>query len=460
MSVSFSAGPVLARLFATALVTFSLALYMGTKLVPASQNLTEQVRQAVSDPACLHPALSEPEKQELAAFYSARGFSAIWSDSTGLKEDADVLLAELLRSSVHGLRPEFYDYHRLTEMKSASTEEIGGCFEVLMSNALVLYANDLANGHIRSSVHPEHTVVTPVTYSPQVLLDKVVAGAGLQDFLASLLTTDDRYVRLISKLAEFLRIEKLDAWPEVRNLGSSDNPELDFDKLRQLLLFTGDLNPSDLDAAADTSTRAFRLAVARFQNRHGLEVSQRVDKPTYQEMAMPLGRRIDLIRINLERRRWQNRDLGPDHVYINIADRSVRFVRGGKKSGSAHFRTDPGFAALPTFTGRVVALSKDSSGSLVLHIKPDVVTNSAGGRSEVSFALEDDADKNLRYLLGAQYKGLNEIADGERVPVDATINGFVTYLTVWANKDGSINFRPDRLRRDGELAGLLGFSAR
>ena len=33
---------------------------------------------------------------------------------------------------------------------------------------------------------------------------------------------------------------------------------------------------------------------------------------------------------------------------------------------------------------------------------------------------------------------------------------YVTYLTAWANKDGSINFRPDHLSRDGDVAKLLG----
>ena len=51
-------------------------------------------------------------------------------------------------------------------------------------------------------------------------------------------------------------------------------------------------------------------------------------------MSVPIERRIRQIQINLERRRWQNRDLGDDSFYVNLADSGVKVVLGGE-SGRA-----------------------------------------------------------------------------------------------------------------------------
>ena len=42
-----------------------------------------------------------------------------------------------------------------------------------------------------------------------------------------------------------------------------------------------------------------------------------------------------------------------------------------------------------------------------------------------------------------------------RLELENPLNLYVTYLTVWATKDGAIHFRSDRFDRDAKIAEIL-----
>lgn len=55
---------------------------------------------------------------------------------------------------------------------------------------------------------------------------------------------------------------------------------------------------------------AVTTAVARFQRRHGLEITGKIDQDTLEELNVPAAARVRQIEINLERWRWMPGDLG------------------------------------------------------------------------------------------------------------------------------------------------------
>ena len=410
------------------------------------------VRDTLQQPQCSLLPMSSSEYSDLLSVYEARDYSRFWVLDGKPNDRAVLLSSELKRSIVHGLKPEFYSVESLEKLAAKNDPADLACFEVMLSTALILYANDIANGHVRSEGSREHTIVEPLVYRADEIFSEANSAEKLQGFLGSLLTTDDRYIRLITKLAEFLKLEKLGAWPEIRNIGSSGKPKIDADKLKNLLIYTGDLSPGDL-IGSNKKSKIISEAITSFQGRHGIPPTGKIDKATFDEMAMPLSRRIALILINLERRRWQHTDLGSEYVYINVADQSVRFVRNGKKSGSTHHLPSADQASLPTFTAKVDALRLDADRNLVLEM---VVDGSAGDLSP-SFTLKGDAAKNLAALMGDDAATI-ELSVGEKVSLPSPVNAYVTYLTVWANKNGTINFRPDRYNRDSDLAELMDIS--
>jgi hypothetical protein len=163
-------------------------------------------------------------------------------------------------------------------------------------------------------------------------------------------------------------------------------------------------------------------------------------------MATPVARRIAQIRLNLERRRWQNRELAADHLYINLADMQARLARAGREDKFFRVAAQDGLDKLPTFFGQIVAVKNAGSPDARLVVRSPNLSMLAGAAGQETLAFEGFADLVVGVLDG------NAGPNGELArPVEV----FVTYLTAWANRDGTIEFRPDRFDRDPALAGLL-----
>ena len=99
--------------------------------------------------------------------------------------------------------------------------------------------------------------------------------------------------------------------------------------LRQRLAATGDLedetgtNPAVFDGAVEA-------AVRKFQERHNLGRDGAVGKSTLEALQVPAERRVDQIRVNLERARWMLYDLPPSFVLVDIAGFDITVFRDGR----------------------------------------------------------------------------------------------------------------------------------
>jgi murein L,D-transpeptidase YcbB/YkuD len=96
-------------------------------------------------------------------------------------------------------------------------------------------------------------------------------------------------------------------------------------------------------------------AVRAFQDRHGLEPDGVLGAGTLAALNVPVESRIRQLEINLERRRWLPAELGPRHLFVNLADFSLRAVEEGATVrrfrlvvGATRTRT-PVFAAAMTY---------------------------------------------------------------------------------------------------------------
>src|SRR5207247_1544403 len=71
-------------------------------------------------------------------------------------------------------------------------------------------------------------------------------------------------------------------------------------------------------AAAPVFDREIQDALKRFQRRHGLAATGRVDGTTLATLDVPVEERIRQIELNLERWRWLPETLGDRYVLVNI----------------------------------------------------------------------------------------------------------------------------------------------
>jgi murein L,D-transpeptidase YcbB/YkuD len=397
---------------------------------------------------------------DLQGFYRIREFKPIWTRDTGPKVKAAALLAELKRSVANGLSPDFYDVTEIEALMPSRRPADMARLELLLSAGLIEFGEDLRNGRIGPEQAGSENAVEPVAVDPVALIEGAEKADDLSAFTTGLLDADFRYIRLIAKLAEFSRIQASDQWPKVDGdgapiaAGTRDDRVQD---IRRLLALSGDLDLSVMDGGAvldDTVAAALRL----YQARHGLVVSGAADAETLRSLATPLPAIIRQIKLNLERRRWQNRDLGSDYVYINLADASLKLVRDGKSSEDIAVRNVEQLRSVPSFFGAITGLEIDASlpGGVRLTVQSQHIDALGAEAGPATVAI---ADPQALARLVAEAAGENGSLQGGAMPMasvfDKPILLYVTYVTAWANGDGSIEFRPDIFARDGNLANLL-----
>lgn len=112
----------------------------------------------------------------------------------------------------------------------------------------------------------------------------------------------------------------------------SRNVDLD-SRLEKALQDGGDVAGS-LRSLAPPDPRYARLrdALARFQQRHGLEPDGKLGEDTVAELNVPVQERIRQIEINLERWRWLPSSLGDSYVWVNVPEFRMELIDKGRKA--------------------------------------------------------------------------------------------------------------------------------
>lgn len=396
--------------------------------------------------------------EAIRGIYVVRDFKPIWTRDAGPKTKARALLGELRISGVNGLSPSFYRVAEIEALMPSAKPVDLARLDMLLSGAAAEFGSDLANGRIGPALAPADNAVAPLTLTPADYVTRAEAAENFRDFAGVLLSEDYRYVRLIAKLNEFSRIEASGRWPAIDAGGAEIGPGRHDPRLkdiRTLLVLAGDLPPGA--KTGPTLDDATAKALRSFQARHGLAETGIVDSVTLAEMAVPIAGRILQIKVNLERRRWQNRDLGPDHVYINLADESLKLVQHGKREQFIPV-TGAG-AALPTFFGEILGVETVEGGVALTVRSPfiDRIGGTASARA-ITVAHADTLAADLLATQGQDGQTVDALLAAKEpatIVFTKPVPLFVTFVTAWANRDGTVHFRRDAGGRDARIAALL-----
>jgi murein L,D-transpeptidase YcbB/YkuD len=399
-------------------------------------------------------AFADANFADIKAFYGTRSFKPVWSRDSGPKGKAKALLGELKASTVHGLSPESYGVEELSKlMKSRDPAELAR-MDFLFSGALIEFSHDLLNGRATNQGREALTWVKPIRLDPAKLIERAAFAGNLRVLLNEIIGDDRRYLRLVAKMIEFVRLEQSGMWP---NKLAKD----DFPALRRLLALTGDLPFDQMNSEAGMD-EALSKAVAAYQARHGMESDGKLGPKTLAKLNEPIGDRVRSIKANLERRRWQNQPKDPKQLYLNLVDGQLKLAIKDKTRALVGVTVDESLTKLPTFYGKVQSVRHAGSGeqaSIELlydggELAKDLVKPGAikiGNANGAAYELLDKAlDANDQSALET-FK-----ADKGEMKLSAPLDLFVTYLTVWATRDGKIQFRPDVLQRDAALIEAMG----
>ncbi len=265
---------------------------------------------------------------ELPQFYTNRNYEPAWTDQ---KNTADLL--ESIESSYdEGLDPEDYHYQRiqnlLAKQKSSSlTNEEKADLELLMTDALILYASHLLEGKLEQSELRAQWDVEKNARPENVdsLMTVTLHNNQVKPALHTMKPAHYMYALLKLHLKKLRAEAEQGGWPEVRG-GETLKKEMDDPRIleiREYLVATGDLKET-----ASTQESVFDQeledAVKKFQLRHGLTSDGVIGKGTIEQMQVPVEKRVEQIKLNLERLRWIFHHPDEDFLIVNIAGFHVR----------------------------------------------------------------------------------------------------------------------------------------
>ncbi len=286
---------------------------------------------------------------EMGGFYEKRGFQPAWCTPAGLRPQAAELIQAIPALGVDGLNIRRYQPARLQalvdgmkDVKDFDDPQIQRQLvdlDVELTYTYLSLVSHLATGRLQ----PDKLRVEWYTKPRNVDLDARLGQALNADntgeivkILRSLTPPSPDYQRLAKALAELRGIAAKGGWgtvPPGSDLKAGDRgPRVAV--LRNRLSVPGAPLFDDTLAAA----------VSRFQQRHGLEVTGKVDEETLAELNVPVEDRIKQIQVNMERWRWLPATFGDRYILVNVPEFRLDLVEGGK----------------PAYTMRVV-VGKDQS---------------------------------------------------------------------------------------------------
>ncbi len=294
---------------------------------------------------------------DVLEFYRKMRFQPAWTGSSTAFESANQVLMTLAVATRHGLNPVDYDVSQITRRFAMASGDPGSLSEldIQLTRSVLRYSRDLHDGRFRPvEVHPDWEIEQGNFDAVRHLLH-ALRSDSLEEYLFTLAPPSADYQRLLVALQQYRRIYAEGGWPSV-----PDGPKLESGSvdgrvlpLRKRLQISGELqedraegpdqteshsvigdlaNPADTSSALRAMTFDARLgeAVQRFQARHGLEPDGVVGRKTLEALNITAHERVAQIKATLERSRWLPRDLGAEHVLVNIPAFRLNLVRNGQ----------------------------------------------------------------------------------------------------------------------------------
>jgi murein L,D-transpeptidase YcbB/YkuD len=268
-------------------------------------------------------------------FYASRGFQPVWTKRTMIAD----LISSVEESVDDGLDPADYHLREIKEIyrKPPATPELAACYDLLLTDVFLTFAGHLRYGKVDPETLDTHwNVGHPRNGSVlEYKLRNAVASGQIATALKDLRLQHPKYDLLRKGLARYRTIEREGGWPVLAEGVKLQEGarEKRVAMLRQRLKVSGDISAMNTDTSTVFS-REMVDAVKRFQKRNGMEADGVVGASTIRVMNIPVSRRIDEIRLNLERCRWFLSDLEPTCIMVNVPSFTLQYVENGHQRWS------------------------------------------------------------------------------------------------------------------------------
>jgi L,D-transpeptidase YcbB len=300
----------------------------------------------------LDPQDAAPGRQEidgaLKRFYRSLDYRAAWTNRLAIARLVEVLG----ESTEDGLALSDYHYSEIRKFAENPPDSpaLKARADLLMTDAVFTLLSHLRLGKVAPrSLDPNWNIAparSGVNYDRTLMM--AVMGSKFPEMISALRSASSEYVFMRKALERYRKIAENGGWepvPSGAKITRIGQLDARMPLIRQRLIVTGDLvavasadlkkpgadsaSAAAAPASPASSDQGYTLelfdAVKAFQQRHGLLVDGAVGNETIAAMNVPVSKRIEQIRINLERARWRSGIPGGSLVLVNIPAFSVEY---------------------------------------------------------------------------------------------------------------------------------------
>jgi murein L,D-transpeptidase YcbB/YkuD len=268
--------------------------------------------------------------------YRDRDYRPLWMDGRKVRGQARDLIETLCHAEREGLRAADYDLAGLrTELAQLREEDPAprtvAALDLRLTRRFIDYGADLLAGRLDPQAVDNGWYIRARRAAIDSMLRESLRSRNFDDMIAPLRPRQREYKKLVDALEKYRELQGKGGWlpvPAGKKLVRGDEGA-SVGALRSRLHATGELRHAGGKPVYDDDVA---VAVARFQERHGLRVDSSAGPATLAALNVPVESRIRQIEINLERYRWLPSDFGKRYILVNIPDYRLYAYDKGKEA--------------------------------------------------------------------------------------------------------------------------------
>ncbi|MBW2680854.1 MAG: L,D-transpeptidase family protein [Deltaproteobacteria bacterium] len=279
----------------------------------------------------------------LPKLYERNDFQLIWQNLQNVTD----LLNELKHIEEDGLNPE--DYHLPTlliqklhiEQSESPEPSLLADYDILLTDSLIRLISHLYFGKVDpENLHPNWRMTRRINDTDANALKKI------RPRLKS-------YNPMRAALKKYRDIQNAGGWapiPEgpILKVGMRDER---IPKLRNRLAATGHFQGTH--TTSDHFDKELEKALVQFQKTHRLVADGIVGKNTYAALNVPVSRKIDQLRVNLERCRWSCRKRPEEFMIVDIAGFRMYHYQNFEIKWTSKVQVGKSFRKTPVFNSQI-----------------------------------------------------------------------------------------------------------
>ena len=307
-------------------------------------------------------------KKFIHKIYQKTYYTPLWFTNRGVKATAIADLFKTIESdAMLSRRGNIYKRTKYLKLKFKENNNRTLDKELLLDIQLTSLAKSYLNFHIYGSIKWQNfqnklrrmrrnkLAADWVTITPKYDIEKLILTKPMSEIVALTTPTSFGYGKMIKELKRLKRVKRQGGWRKIRNstqlrFGKSGN---EVKRLIRRLSSSGDYTCA-VNRGSNKFGPCLKKAIKRFQRRHGLYPSGKINSYTLKKMNISVDWKIKKVLLNLDRiKRLPVQDKKKRHVIVNIPDFRLYYKEGGREKLSMRIIVGNKEHHTPVFSNKI-----------------------------------------------------------------------------------------------------------